>query len=185
MATPEHTEIIAATTAWLEAAVIGLNLCPFAKAVHDARRIRYCVSDAETPEALLDALIAELQRLAATDPEQIETTLLIHPRVLGDFLDYNDFLAVADAAIDSCGLTGEIQIASFHPHYRFADAAPEDIENCTNRSPWPLLHLLREESLGRAIASHSDPARIYERNMETLRRLGPEAWARLMKKVSP
>ncbi len=185
MSTPEHVEIIAATTAWLEAAVIGLNLCPFARAVHDARRIRYCVSDAETPGALLEALIAELHLLAATDPAQIETTLLIHPRVLGDFLDYNDFLAVADAAIKSCRLTGEIQIASFHPHYQFADAAPEDIENCTNRSPYPLLHLLREAGIERAIASHPDPARIYERNMDTLRRLGAEGWARVMKKPSP
>lgn len=176
-------QIIAATTAWLEAAVIGLNLCPFAKAVHDARRIRYCVSDAETPEALLDGLIAELQLLAATDPAEIETTLLIHPRVLGDFLDYNDFLDTADAAIESCGLAGEIQIASFHPHYQFAGSAPDDIENCTNRSPWPLLHLLREEGIERAIASHPDPSRIYERNMETLRRLGPAGWARLMKKA--
>lgn len=180
-----HQEIIAATTAWLEAAVIGLNLCPFAKAVHDARRIRYCVSDAETPEALREALIVELQLLAAADPGQIETSLLIHPRVLADFLDYNDFLAVADAAIESCGLAGEIQIASFHPHYQFADAAPDDIENCTNRSPYPLLHLLREAGIERAIASHPDPARIYERNMETLRRLGPRGWARLMKRVLP
>jgi len=180
---PTHEQIIAATTAWLEVAVIGLNLCPFAKAVHDARRIRYCVTDAETPEALLDALIDELQLLAAADPAGIETTLLIHPRVLGDFLDYNDFLDTADAAIESCGLVGEIQIASFHPHYQFAGTAPDDIGNCTNRSPWPLLHLLREEGIERAIAGHPEPSRIYERNMETLRRLGPAGWARLMKKA--
>ncbi len=182
---PASEKIIAATTAWLEAAVIGLNLCPFARAVHDARRIRYVVSGAETTEALLDALLAELQLLASADPEEIETTLLIHPRVLADFLDFNDFLDVADATIEHCGFAGELQIASFHPHYQFAGTAPDDIENCTNRSPYPMLHLLREAGIERAVAGHPDPARIYERNMETLRRLGHEGWARLMKKTAP
>lgn len=172
-------EIIAATRHWLEKAVIGLDLCPFARPVHLQDRIRYVVSEAETPEALLADLAAELQALAAADPEEVETTLLIHPRVLADFLDYNDFLDVADAALQEVGLAGEIQIASFHPRYQFAGTAPDDIENYTNRSPYPILHLLREASVERAVAAFPDASRIYEKNIETLRRLGHAGWRRL------
>lgn len=175
--------VVAATVAWLEAAVIGLDLCPFAGAVHAEKRIRYAVTAAETPEALLEALMAELRTLAAADPGEIETTLLIHPRVFGDFLDYNDFLDVADAALDELSLAGEIQIASFHPRYQFAGTAPEDIGNFSNRSPYPMLHLLREASVERAIAAHPDTAQIPEKNLETLRRLGRKGWDRLMHKL--
>lgn len=172
-------EVIARTRRWLEKAVIGLNLCPFAKPVYTKDQIRYTVSGAETPEALLAELIGELQALAATDPGAIETTLLIHPSVLNDFLDYNDFLAVADAAVEDLGLTGVLQIASFHPQYQFAGTAPDDIESYTNRSPYPMLHLLREASVERAVAAFPDTAEIYEKNIATLRRLGHEGWKRL------
>ncbi|HEX3130783.1 MAG TPA: DUF1415 domain-containing protein [Thermoanaerobaculia bacterium] len=171
--------VILETRDWLEKAVIGLNLCPFAKPVHVAGRIRFAVSRAETPEALLVDLLAELRTLAAADPEEIETTLLIHPRVLTDFLDYNDFLGVADAALEELELVGEIQIASFHPDYQFEGTAPDDIENYTNRSPHPILHLLRESSVEEAVASFPDTDRIYKANIETLRKLGLEGWRRL------
>ena len=122
-------DVIIATRLWLERAVIGLNLCPFAKQVHAKNQIRYAVSEALTPEALLADLGAELQTLMAADPAAIDTTLLIHPQVLGNFLDYNEFLGLAEAAIDALGLTGVIQVASFHPQYQFADLGPDDIEN--------------------------------------------------------
>ena len=173
------TPVIEATRTWLERAVIGLNLCPFAKAVHVKQQIRYVVSHAETPEALLEQLVSELQLLAAADPQQVEMTLLMHPQVLQDFLDYNDFLEVADAAIEQLDLGGVLQIASFHPAYQFAGTAPDDIENYTNRSPYPTLHLLREASIDQAVAAFPDAADIFERNIETLQRLGLAGWKKL------
>jgi len=178
-AMPTRRDILAATKHWLEAAVLGLDLCPFARAVHALDLIRYVVSPAETPEALLADLLRELKALAATDPSEVETTLLIHPQVLGDFLAYNDFLGVAEAAVEELGLAGVLQIASFHPRYQFAGTGPDDIENYTNRSPHPMLHLLREASVERAVASFPDTARIYEKNIATLRRLGHAGWNRL------
>jgi uncharacterized protein len=175
-----QTEIIVADIRkWLEKAVIGLNLCPFAKAVQVKNQIRYAVSDAQTEDELLNILITELQFLAATDPAQTDTTLLIHPDVMSDFLDYNDFLDVADAAVEELGLSGEIQIASFHPHYQFADTEPDDITNYTNRAPYPTLHLLRETSVERAVAAFPEAADIFDNNMETLRKLGIEGWRKL------
>ena len=175
----ERDEAIDATRIWLERAVIGLNLCPFAKAVHVKRQIRYAVSLAQSQEGLLDDLERELKQLAAADPEEIETTLLIHPLVLEDFLEFNDFLDVADAVLDELDLTGEIQIASFHPRYQFAGTQPDDIENYTNRSPYPILHLLREESVERGMAAFPDAARIFEKNVDTLKRLGHDGWSKL------
>jgi len=168
----ESDEIAKATRAWVDKAVIGLNLCPFAKAVQVKNQVRYTVSRATDTEALLADLNAALQTLAEADPEQIDTILLIHPYVLNDFLDFNFFLPVADKAIDAMNLAGEIQIASFHPHYQFADRGPDDIENYTNRSPFPTLHLLRESSISKAVAAFPDASDIYEKNMETLRHLG-------------
>jgi uncharacterized protein len=168
------------TRHWLERAVIGLNLCPFAKAVHVKEQIRWVESAAEDPDQLLEDLVRELQFLAAADPATVETTLLIHPRVLADFLDYNDFLDIADAAVDSLGLAGVLQVASFHPGYQFAGTAPDDAENLSNRSPYPTLHLLREASIDAAVAAFPEAASIYERNIETLRRLGKQDWHRLM-----
>ncbi len=171
--------IIAATRNWLVQAVIGLNLCPFARAVYAGERIRYVVSGATTPAALLEALAEELRTLAAADEAVTETTLLIHPRVLGDFLDYNDFLGLAEALVEDLGLDGVLLVASFHPQYQFADTEPDDVSNCSNRSPYPTLHLLRESSIERAVMTHPDTGQIYKNNIETLRRLGREGWARL------
>ena len=175
----EDEEVVAATRTWLERAVIGLNLCPFAKAVHLKNQIRYAVSAARTPEDLLADFVAELRVLRAADASEIETTLLLHPQVLADFLDYNDFLELADAALAAEALEGEIQVASFHPHYQFAGTQPEDIDNYSNRSPYPMLHLLREASIARAVAAFPEAGEIFERNIETLRRLGHDGWRRL------
>ena len=171
--------VIASTQRWLELAVIGLNLCPFAKAVHVKRQIRYAVTAATTTEELLAELRHELDLLAQANPEEVETTLLIHPQALTDFIDFHFFLREADAAIRKLGHEGSVQIASFHPRYEFAGTAPDDIENCTNRSPHPMLHLLREASIDRAVAAFPDASTIYERNIETLRRLGHDGWRRL------
>jgi len=170
---------IAETRRWLERAVIGLNLCPFAKAVHVRDQVRFALSEARTPEALLEDLGAELLRLRDTPAEDTDTTLLVHPEVLGDFLDYNDFLDEADALVAELGLEGVIQVASFHPQYQFAGTRADDIENFTNRSPYPTLHLLREDSVTRAVAAFPDPDAIVDRNIETLRRLGPAGWRAL------
>ncbi|HBL28550.1 MAG TPA: DUF1415 domain-containing protein [Acidobacteria bacterium] len=177
---PTDDEALAATRHWLEAAVIGLDLCPFAQAVHSRGLIRQAVSDAATPEALLTDLVRELHLLVDTDPAEIETTLLIHPAALEDFLEYNDFLDVAEAALEELGLDGTIQIAGFHPDYRFAGTSPDDVTNCTNRSPYPMLHLLRESSVDRAVEAFPETHKIYEKNIETLRRLGMEGWRRRM-----
>ena len=174
-----HAEMIADTREWLVRAVIGLNLCPFAKAVHIKGQVRYVVSDATSEEALLADLLHELESLYDADPEQVETTLLIHPYVLTDFLDYNQFLEVADAAVSELEMDGEIQVASFHPDYQFAGSGPDDIENFSNRAPYPTLHLLRETSISKAVAAFPDAASIYERNIETLRRLGHAGWKQL------
>jgi len=171
--------IITATHAWIEKAVIGLNLCPFAKSVFVKTQIRYAVSDAQTVEELLADFISELQNLASADSALCDTTLLIHPYVLQNFLDYNDFLDLADTAVANLGLDGEIQIASFHPDYQFAGTSPTDIGNYTNRSPYPILHLLRESSIERAVAAFPDASDIYEKNIETLHRIGIEGWQAL------
>ncbi|MDY7537442.1 DUF1415 domain-containing protein [Undibacterium sp. 5I1] len=173
------TDVIANTERWLEKAVIGLNLCPFAKAVQVKQQIRFTVSEAHTPEELLVELIRELEVLAEANPEKIETSLLIHPYVLTDFLDYNDFLDVADAALHELNLEGIVQIASFHPDYQFADTESDDIENFTNRSPYPTLHLLREESIDKAVEAFPDADAIYEKNIQTMRDLGHEGWRKL------
>ncbi len=175
MSEPELAE----TRAWVERAVIGLQLCPFARAPQATGRVRYALSAAADPEALMADLVDELERLAGEPPERIETTLLVHPRVLSDFDDYNDFLELAEAALAALDLEGVIQIASFHPDYRFAGSAEDDIANATNRSPFPTLHLLREESIERALASFARPESIYESNIETMERLGSAGWEAL------
>jgi len=172
---------IAATRCWLERAVIGLNLCPFAKAVHAKGQVRFVLSEATTPEALLEDLAHELLVLRDTPASEIDTTLLVHPHVLQEFLDYNDFLDTADALVASLGLEGDIQVASFHPAYRFAGTADEDIGNYTNRAPYPTLHLLREDSVSRAVAAFPDPDAIVERNIATLETLGIEGWRKLFR----
>ena len=174
-----NDEIIAATRRWLERSVIGLNLCPFAERVYRGDRVRFCLSEQRSASALLGELRSELTYLNAADPDLCETTLLIHPWVLADFIEYNDFLEVCEATIVELGLEGELQVASFHPRYQFAGTESEDIENYTNRSPYPMLHLLREASIERAIAAVPDTDEIYRRNIRTLRELGHEGWRRL------
>lgn len=174
------TDPLAATRHWLERAVIGLNLCPFAKAVYARQQVRFVLSDASTPEALLAQLGEEMLLLRETPAEQIDTTLLVHPYVLNDFLDYNDFLELADGLVDSLQLGGVMQVASFHPDYQFAGSAPDDMENFSNRAPYPTLHLLREDSVSRAVEVFPDPEAIIERNGETLRRLGHDGWRDLL-----
>lgn len=171
--------VIAQTKLWLEKAVIGLNLCPFAKGVHIKDQIRYFVSHATTSEELIKDLIAELEVLAEANPEKTDTTLLIHPFVMQDFLDYNDFLEVADVTLEELDLDGILQVASFHPQYQFEDAASDDIDNYTNRSPFPTLHLLREDSIDKAVEAFPEAEQIYEKNMQTLRALGHEGWKKL------
>ena len=175
----DDDQVIAAVERWVDRAVIGLNLCPFAKAVQVKRQVRYVVSNATTAEGLLEQLMNELQLLSDTDPEKIDTTLLIHPWVLTDFLDYNEFLDIADAAIEDMQLDGELQIASFHPDYQFADTDINDIENFTNRSPYPVLQLLREESIDRAVEAFPEAEAIFEKNIETMEQLGHEGWDKL------
>lgn len=172
-------DVIAATEKWLERAVIGLNLCPFAKAVHVKKQIRYVVSHAATPEDLLGELMRELEVLAEAPSSKIDTTLLIHPYVLEDFLDYNDFLGVVDDTLEDMELDGILQVASLHPHYQFADTEAEDIENYTNRSPYPMLHLLREASIVQAVTAYPEADHIFDKNIETLRGLGHEGWKAL------
>ena len=181
--TPDTADIVRLTKAWLEHAVIGLNLCPFAKSVYVKEQIDYRLCNATEPDQLLDALKTALQDLVDTDPEVIDTTLLIHPWVLQDFLEYNNFLDRADNLLDKAGLNGVIQIASFHPQYQFADTTPDDITNSTNRSPYPMLHLLREDSLTKAIDAVPEAATIFERNMETLRNLGSDGWQQLQDRI--
>jgi len=171
--------ILQDTQAWVEKAVIGLNLCPFAKAVQVQGKVRYVVSSATTVEDLLYQLAAELNHLHDTPPDQTDTTLLIHPQVLTDFLDYNDFLEAADALVADIGLEGELQVASFHPQYQFEGTEPDDISNFTNRSPYPTLHLLREDSIDRAVAAFPNPESIFDTNMDTLEKLGIEGWRKL------
>ena len=178
VATPSATAI-AATTTWLERAVIGLNLCPFAKAVHVKRQIRYVVSMATTPEALADELVRELEFLAEANAEVVDTTLLIHPNVLQDFLDFNDFLEVADGIVEELELDGILQVASFHPQFQFENTELDDITNFTNRSPYPTLHLLREDSVERAVAAFPEELEIASANIATLEKLGHDGWKAL------
>ena len=167
------------TRAWLEKAVIGLNLCPFANAVHTRGQIRWVLSDATETAALLEQVVQELQHLAAADPLIVDTTLIVHPGVLQNFFDFNDFLGLAEDTLAELYLEGVLQIASFHPDYQFADALPDDIANFSNRSPHPTLHLLREDSITRAVQAVPDAADIYERNIATLDKLGLEGWRAL------
>lgn len=169
-------KVVQDTRNWLERAVIGLNLCPFAKAVHVKGQVHYAVSEAIEPRQLLVDLASEIDALLALDATQRETTLLVAPHCLADFLDFNDFLESAERLVRKRGLEGVIQIASFHPHYQFAGTDAGDIENFTNRSPYPTLHLLREDSIERAVAAFPEAKTIYEANIETLRKMGRAGW---------
>ena len=175
--------VIAATRRWIESVVIGLNLCPFARRPFQADAIRYVATDAADADRLLRELADELRLLASSPSASVETTVLIHPRVLADFLDYNDFLDRADGLIDELGMRGAIQIASFHPDYRFADADPDAVENYTNRSPYPMLHLLREASVSAVANDAEEMLAIPRRNAAMLRGLGRAKVMEMLKAI--
>ncbi len=164
---------------WLEKAVIGLNLCPFAKAVYVKNQVRLVVSQARHADDLLEELDRELDLLVTTPADEIDTTLLIHPTLFDDFLDFNDFLEVAEAVLDEHGLEGVVQLASFHPRFQFDGTEPDDISNYTNRAPFAILHLLREESVERAVHAFPEAEAIFEENMRTLEKLGHTGWKAL------
>lgn len=172
-------QAIADTRRWLERAVIGLNLCPFAKAVHVKGQIHYATYLPAEHDDLLDALLAEARQLVALDATERDTTLLIAPSALSDFLDFNDFTARAERRLAKAGFDGVLQLASFHPQFQFGGTEPDDIGNATNRAPYPTLHLLREENVDRAVEAFPDAEEIFGRNIDTLETLGPEGWAAL------
>ncbi|WP_398497794.1 DUF1415 domain-containing protein [Variovorax sp.] len=172
-------QAVADTRRWLERAVIDLNLCPFAKAVHVKGQIHYATYLPAEHDDLLDALLAEARQLVALDAAERDTTLLIAPNALSDFLDFNDFTARAERRLAKAGFDGVLQLASFHPQFQFGGTEPDDIGNATNRAPYPTLHLLREESVDRAVEAFPDAEEIFGRNIDTLEALGPEGWAAL------
>jgi hypothetical protein len=174
-----NDDIISATRRWVERAVIGLGLCPFAESVYRGERVRFRLSEQRSAAGLLEDLRAELEFLHTADAQQCETTLLIHPWALNDFIEFNDFLQICDDTVAALDLEGEIQVASFHPQYQFAGTRADDIENHTNRSPYPILHLLRESSVERVLAAFPDPDSIYENNILRLRALGTAGWRAL------
>ena len=177
---PTEDTVIHDTRRWIEKAVIGLNLCPFAKSVYVKDQVRIVVSRARHLDAFLDDLDRELDLLASTPADQIDTTLLVHPTLFPDFEVFNDFLNVVDDVVVEHELEGVLQVAPFHPAFQFEGTTPEDVTNLTNRSPYPTLHLLREESIDRAVASGDDADTIVERNQQRLRELGAEGWRRLL-----
>lgn len=181
MTTHEYDEatVVQDTVRWLERAVIGLNLCPFAKGVHTKGQIHYAVSRATDGRGLLEDLQRELEALAEASPEKRDTTLLIAPQAFPDFLDFNDFLELADELVEAVDLAGILQVAPFHPRFQFEGTEPDDVSNCTNRAPYPTLHLLREESIDRAVEAFPEAEEIFERNIEVLERLGAQGWAAL------
>jgi ATP-dependent RNA helicase DbpA len=182
---PTDDEVLLLTRNWVERAVIGLSLCPFANGPLSKNQIRFVVSRATTTDELLSDLRRELATLSDADPEEIETTLLIAPDVLGEFLDYNDFLKLAAATLDGAGLSGELQIASFHPGYVFGDLETSDAANASNRAPYPILHLLREASVSRAVESFPDAGAIFEKNVVRLRSLGLDGYKKVLAGTAP
>jgi hypothetical protein len=166
--------VLLKTRLWISSFVIGLNLCPFAQRVINANQIRYVVSDAKNEEALLQVLSSELDFLVASPPSSTETTLVIHPCSLVNFLDYVDFLIIANRQICQKRLQGVIQLASFHPDYQFAGTSSDAVENYTNRSPYPMLHLLREKSISRVASDPTALLEIPRRNKHLLKKIGKE-----------
>ncbi len=184
MTHPTEDFAINHTRAWVNRAVIGLNLCPFAKAPQVKGQVRYVASRATDPAGLLADLVRELERLAESPADKIETTLLIHPQVLGDFAEYNDFIEIAEDTVAELGLEGVLQVASFHPQFQFEGTGPDDVTNATNRSPYPTLHLIREDSIDRAVEAFPEAEAIYEVNMATMEQLGDAGWAELQRQCA-
>ena len=177
---PAPEAVVQHTRAWVTRAVVGLNLCPFAKAPLVKGQVRFIVSDARDLPALLLHLTDELRHLAQANPAETETTLLIHPQVLADFTEFNQALDAVDSLVDALGLEGQIQVASFHPQYQFAGTDAHDMGNATNRSPYPTLHLLREDSIDRAVEAFPEPEAIVDANLRALDALGADGWAALV-----
>lgn len=171
--------VVQDTVRWLERAVIGLNLCPFAKGVHSKQQIHYVVCRARSAEEVLAVLESELLALARLPAQERDTSLLMLPNSFADFLDFNDFLDECESLLSSLDLAGVLQIASFHPQFRFAGTAEDDVSNCTNRAPYPTLHLLREDSIDRAVEAFPQAEAIFERNVEQLEELGMDGWTAL------
>lgn len=174
-------QIKEAVTEWVEKAVIGLNLCPFAKSVHKKNQIRFKISHSQSIVELCGELSHECIQLADADEDLLDTTLLITPQLFEEFVEFNDFLDLADQILITLGLDDELQIASFHPRYQFDGTAADDLSNYTNRAPYPILHLLRQKSLNRAIESYPDTAEIYQRNINRMNKLGLQGWHDLFK----
>lgn len=168
------SDVLTATRGWVERFVIGLNLCPFAGSVAAQGRVRYVMSASRDIDVLYQDLLAEMMFVLESDPQQVETSVLVHPYVLEDFERYLDFLEIVDEAIAAADLEGILQVASFHPDYVFDGVDEDDVSHYTNRSPYPMLHILREDSLSAAIDSHPDPEGIPERNVAKLREMGLE-----------
>lgn len=177
--TPGQEPVTQAMRQWLEKAVIGLNLCPFAKSVYVNNQVRIVVSDARHVDAFLETLDEELQVLAQADPQEIDTTLLVHPTLFPDFSDFNIIAGIAEEAVIEHDLEGVLQVASFHPRFQFDGTESDDIGNYTNRAPYPTLHLIREASLARALENYPEPETIYQRNIETMQKLGLDGWRAL------
>ncbi|MFI2810668.1 MULTISPECIES: DUF1415 domain-containing protein [Microbulbifer] len=175
----DREAVIAAVEKWLADVVVGLNLCPFARRPMRAGQVRFAVSAAETDEALMQELLAEMERLDSLSPAELETTLLVIPHHLQEFTDFNQFLDLAEWLVERHGYSGIYQLATFHPHYQFAGTAPGDAENLTNRAPYPILHLIREESIERVLANYPDPESIPEQNIRRVSGLSPEQKRRL------
>ena len=184
---PEHKptdeQVMVLTRNWVEHAVVGLNLCPFANAVLRKNQIEFRVSHAHDADTLLQDLLNAIESLLATPAESVDTLLLIHPWALSDFFEFNDFVGDIEILLEDAGLDGVLQVASFHPDYQFAGVAANDVTNRTNRSPFPILHLLRENSLDKAIATVPDTETIIERNLDTMRRLGTDGWQTLQARI--
>ncbi len=177
---PSDEQVQAEMRRWIEQAVIGLNLCPFAKSVYVKNQVRLVVSQARHLDAFLDELDRELELLKDTPPEQVDTTLLVHPTLFPDFFVFNDFLDIVEEVVAEHELEGVIQVAPFHPAFQFEDAGPDDVDNLTNRAPYATLHLIREASIDRAVESGDSAEDIVERNLKTVRALGLEGWKRLL-----
>lgn len=171
------------TRHWLEQVVLAQQLCPFARQPYEAEQIRFVCTSATDETALLAYLEEELHYLMATPATEVATSLLIHPWVLQDFYDYNNFLDSAEDVLRQAGFEGEVQLASFHPDYCFAGTAPEDAENYTNRSPWPMLHLLREAQVEAALAHYPDSEQIPVSNIQTMKTVGAAALAELLQRI--
>lgn len=179
MTTPDSATVTDHTRQWLEKAVIGLNLCPFAKAPHIKNLVRISVSQARHLDGFLEDLDRELQLLGDTPADELETTLLVHPTLFPDFDTFNQMLDIADAAVVDNGLEGIVQIAPFHPDFQFEGTDSDDIGNYTNRSPYPTLHLIREDSIAKAAQAFPDASAIFERNIALLEKMGHEGWDKL------